>query len=359
VSEQARPGVAGPGEDRALVERSRVAILAFGLPVPRVRVANKAAVELIGSSQSAIVGSRPEQVFDGIDGLRAQASLSALADGALDSYRAHRQLRTSRGPVSVSVRVRRMLVVGGSVAVVIMVPDTESNSKTGSVGAFFETETVDFAVGTLDGDGRIDKVIPDGAMAFGPKPTNLAGIDLASLVHPDDVDLLLRSVRDSAASAEGTFVRVRLRHAARGWAETRCLFFPLPADESSSTLFVLAQTATELPARPDAEGTATLERQSARWRDVQPLGVDASHLVALNKLPRRQREIVARLLRGERVASIAASMFLSASTVRNHLSRAFTPFDVHSQSELLALLRSGSGPVQRGESDLDTDDASL
>jgi PAS domain-containing protein/DNA-binding CsgD family transcriptional regulator len=347
MSEQRRPGVARPGDLRALVERSPVATLTFGLPVQRVRDANEAAAELIGSPQSAIVGLRPAQVYDGVDGRRAQMSLSALALGALDSYRAHRQLRTSRGPVSVSTWVRRVPVVGGPVAVVIVVPDT--TLENGSLGAFFEAEVVDLAVGTLNGDGRIDRVIPQGAVVFGQNQSELIGVDLASLVHPDDVGLLLRSVRNTAASSEGAFVRVRLRDAAGGWVETRCLFFPLPADESSSTVFVLAQSATELPPRPDAERTPTLERLAASWRYVRPLGVDASHLVALDKLPRRQREIVDRLLRGERVPSIAASMYISATTVRNHLSHAFTAFGVHSQSELLALLRRGSGVVQRAE----------
>jgi DNA-binding CsgD family transcriptional regulator len=67
---------------------------------------------------------------------------------------------------------------------------------------------------------------------------------------------------------------------------------------------------------------------------------------ALDELPRRQRDIVDRLLRGERVPSIAASMYISPNTVRNHLSHVFTVFGVHSQSDLLALLRSRSDAVQ-------------
>jgi DNA-binding CsgD family transcriptional regulator len=45
-------------------------------------------------------------------------------------------------------------------------------------------------------------------------------------------------------------------------------------------------------------------------------------------------------LRGKRVATIARMMFISQSTVRNHLSAIFERFGVHSQAELLALLRS-------------------
>ena len=55
----------------------------------------------------------------------------------------------------------------------------------------------------------------------------------------------------------------------------------------------------------------------------------------------RQWEIASRLVGGERVPSIAADMYLSQSTVRNHLSAIFQKFGVHSQRELLALWRGG------------------
>jgi DNA-binding CsgD family transcriptional regulator len=60
----------------------------------------------------------------------------------------------------------------------------------------------------------------------------------------------------------------------------------------------------------------------------------------LDRLSARQREIVAALLRGERISAIAAAMFVSKSTVRSHLSVIFSSFGVHSQPELLSLLHS-------------------
>jgi len=79
----------------------------------------------------------------------------------------------------------------------------------------------------------------------------------------------------------------------------------------------------------------------------------ASHtlkaLPALIGLPRgcelsaRQTEIVSRLIDGQSVSEIGNSMFLSASTVRNHLAAIYRKFGVHSQAELLAtFLRSQS-----------------
>jgi GAF domain-containing protein len=105
----------------------------------------------------------------------------------------------------------------------------------------------------------------------------------------------------------------------------------------------------------DAERIATLEHHLIRfaaelhsggWRDSHTL--DASRLLELDRLPNRQREIVDRLLRGERIPSIAAAMYIASSTVRNHLSHVYGTFGVHNQSSLLALLRSESTGVECG-----------
>jgi DNA-binding CsgD family transcriptional regulator len=65
----------------------------------------------------------------------------------------------------------------------------------------------------------------------------------------------------------------------------------------------------------------------------------------LGDLSARQWEVLSHLMRGERVPAIAAALFVSQSTVRNHLSAIFGRFGVHSQVELLALLlRPGEAP---------------
>jgi DNA-binding CsgD family transcriptional regulator len=53
----------------------------------------------------------------------------------------------------------------------------------------------------------------------------------------------------------------------------------------------------------------------------------------------RQWEVLSRLLRGDRVPRIAEELFLSQSTVRNHLADIFRKMGVHSQEELLDLFR--------------------
>ncbi|MEY2523115.1 MAG: hypothetical protein QOJ66_1680 [Ilumatobacteraceae bacterium] len=93
-----------------------------------------------------------------------------------------------------------------------------------------------------------------------------------------------------------------------------------------------------------ATGIAWVSTSKTRHR-TDSAGSDSgdvaeSVFAVLDQLTPRQRDIVAALLRGERTSETAASLFLSKSTVRSHLSAIFNQFGVHSQSELLALLRS-------------------
>ncbi|MFL6205934.1 MAG: response regulator transcription factor [Acidimicrobiales bacterium] len=74
---------------------------------------------------------------------------------------------------------------------------------------------------------------------------------------------------------------------------------------------------------------------------LQPLAEtsDALGIAAATDLTPRQWEVVSRLLQGQRVPRIAADLYLSPSTVRNHLSAVFARTGVRSQEELVALYR--------------------
>jgi DNA-binding NarL/FixJ family response regulator len=61
--------------------------------------------------------------------------------------------------------------------------------------------------------------------------------------------------------------------------------------------------------------------------------------LSLRGLTSRECEIVTRLLDGDRVPAIAVKLFLSQSTVRNHLASVFTKMGVASQQQLLDTFR--------------------
>ena len=73
----------------------------------------------------------------------------------------------------------------------------------------------------------------------------------------------------------------------------------------------------------------------------------ASDFPGLESLTNRQWDVLRRLSRGQRVPMIAAELFISQSTVRSYLSEIFKKLNVHSQTELLALLMRPESPTSK------------
>ncbi|HEX8079414.1 MAG TPA: PAS domain S-box protein [Jatrophihabitans sp.] len=73
--------------------------------------------------------------------------------------------------------------------------------------------------------------------------------------------------------------------------------------------------------------------------DLTPPSQSSRPLPGLERLSRREIEVVRLLLLGDRVPVIAKQLFISQSTVRNHLSSVFRKLRVNSQQELIVLLR--------------------
>jgi PAS domain S-box-containing protein len=103
----------------------------------------------------------------------------------------------------------------------------------------------------------------------------------------------------------------------------------------------------DVTARAEPGRDAALERLSHLERVLARIasdlaGVAPSHeerLPLVDGLSPRQREILQKLLAGERPAAIARQLHLSVHTVRNHTKAIFRVFGVHSQSELLVHIR--------------------
>jgi PAS domain S-box-containing protein len=90
----------------------------------------------------------------------------------------------------------------------------------------------------------------------------------------------------------------------------------------------------------EAEPPAGLDRTPASRPELPELmrRLDSS-IPGLARLSRRELEVVRMLLLGDRVPVIARHLFVSQSTVRNHLSSVFRKLRVRSQQELIVLLR--------------------
>jgi DNA-binding CsgD family transcriptional regulator len=72
-------------------------------------------------------------------------------------------------------------------------------------------------------------------------------------------------------------------------------------------------------------------------------GARAEEVPELDDITARQGEILARLLRGDRVPTISREMHLASSTVRNHLTTLYRKVGVHSQVQLIERMNASSG----------------
>lgn len=251
-----------------VVAESRVPIVVCSLPDLRVLLANGAAAELFCRPQDDILGRHASEIWAGGAVGMSETALSALGAGAVESFRARREIATPAGSVKVWIWGRAVELEEGRVGVGVVLTETEGRAAGRLIGDYFGMDAIDLAVGTIDPAWRVGTAAPGGEV-----PGN-------------------RSEADRFADLERQVLQI----------------------------------------------AAELHSVSLVRRD--PSAVHESREPDLDHLSPRQREIVGRLLRGERIPTIAEAMYLSPSTVRNHLSNVFRRLGVNSQAELLARLRS-------------------
>lgn len=246
-------------------------------------------------------------------------ALEIVAEGVVDGYQARRRLRTSDGAdLEVSGWVRVLERTDGRADVVLIMTSacTEDGGRS-------ETDP-------LLGHSLEYLVVP-----------------ILDIVHPHDFAAVLAAIDSADADRAQVAVTARLRDGPRGWSPFRIVLGPID-DESDRFGFLLTPAGETATPIPSGERVIELEQHLRRIaREVAATGVvpdlgglpDPGSVPGLEDLTPRQREVVNRLLRGERVPQIAKAMYLSPSTIRNHLTNLFRKVGVHSQSEFLELLR--------------------
>lgn len=207
------------------------------------------------------------------------------------------------------------------------------------------SEAPGLVVGIVDRHWVVRQISIHGAAYLGTPSSDLVGLSLLEQVHHGDHDLLLsaglRALTDDLSMA----VELHMGRSGR-WTRVRIMVAPM-VDGRDQLAFLI--TGADRNDRGDqAKRTTRLEQHLRRIADELEAagidirvdaGIDPDRLPGADQLSPRQWEVLRRLLRGERVPGIASALFLSTSTVRNHLTAIFAKVGVHSQAELIALLR--------------------
>jgi PAS domain S-box-containing protein len=213
------------------------------------------------------------------------------------------------------------------------------------------TDVISATLCTLDHQARFSEISSDACELLGWDVEAYRGTAMQSAVHPDDQALLMLAFGRSSAERRGAAISLRIRTRDGAWKPARCHVSPLCGHTPPRFAVAIWLLETENDAELDTERVSRLEEhlwrigvelKAAGIADVPILGELNWSDPAIRDLSARQLEILRRLARGERVAVIAESLYLSQSTVRNHLVAIYRKLGVHSQPELLARLRSES-----------------
>lgn len=344
---------AGPDSDDGLAAVSpSLPLLVISLPDRRVRAANRAAADFFGISRQELSSRTLNTVIDPSESEMIGQALSALGSGAIDSYRAHRTFETAHGPVMGVVWVRSIPRTSGGMALALVLPAEESDDPASSSPSDRDSAgraTVDLAAGTMNRAGRIATLSTADSGMFGDHVDgSITSRSLASHVHPEDREPLQAALEQIATDHGDVILPIRVDHALHTWVAIECHLFATGDDATGEPVgFVLSELSSQPPA-VSAARIAQLEQHIGRIAaEVRAAGMamgSTSHASAprpvdLGALTPRQRDIVVRLMEGARVSTIAAALYISPSTVRNHLSSVYRTAHVHSQAELIELLR--------------------
>jgi DNA-binding CsgD family transcriptional regulator len=257
-----------------------------------------------------------------------------MRDGAISACVAHRELNVpfDNDPVS-TVWVRSFELGGRHLAFVqasaaAQGPDTPISRHLGR-------EPATMAIGTIDEDFTITALSSDITDLVGLSPHDLVGTMLLTPIAQRDVTRLLAATDGGPERAVA--LTIHLRDDEGQWAQLFCVLASL-AGTPDRCFILTPEPDAGLPRIAELEhhlwSIAAIVDASGVLQGVEPSG-NLTWVPEANDLTTRQWEILSRLVRGARVATIADDLHVSPSTVRNHLSSIFRRFGVHSQAELL------------------------
>jgi DNA-binding CsgD family transcriptional regulator/PAS domain-containing protein len=328
-----------------------LAIAVIDLLSGRIVAANSAAGRLFEASAKELAG-RPMIDFLDPDSLtNARRDLADLREGRFEGYQTRGTFVTFLGnSFAGDVWVRRL---DGSVSppeALVCVVSHEGDGDAEPYGVVITNRDSRSMMLVTDQDWRIEYASADADSVLGVAPSGIIDTPLLGMMHPGDAPDFLFAVSRAIMSHRAVICRVRLRMMGQPWRDVVCIVHLL-SEDSPPRLGIMAISAKE-DGRSDAGPNADLEEALTRIAlELRAVGViptlpevlDQTDARVIAGLSSRQWEILARLTRGESASKIAAAMFLSQSTVRNHLSQLYRKFNVHSQLELVSLFRS-KGP---------------
>jgi PAS domain S-box-containing protein len=289
--------------------------------------------------------------------------LDLLEHGVIDGYHFTSTSTTPSGsPLQLEVEVQRLNDAEGRYLALVLLATSDATHEAERTDALVALRSTcsqaelnaPLLVGTVDRDWRIARLSSDVKDVLGYDPKAIVGTPFTAWVHPRDVGNLLVGIGRALEGDATMTIRVRAQHADGSWCPMVAAIIPLTGPQPEPEFAFIVRPVDEADINvlegdgSSSDRIAALEHRLRRIAiELEAAGVlqrvrhlpDLACFPEVNELSTRQLEVLTRLLDGQRVRTIAAEMFVSPSTVRNHLAAIYRKFAVHSQAELLAYLR--------------------
>ena len=354
----AEPGT--PSQWHEVVTRSDMPVFLIDLPTRRVVAQSKPAEALVGPIEWAY-DLTPDRE-------QSRKRLDLLQSGVIDGYHFHftsPSTAPTGSPLGLDVGAQRVHdAEGHDLALILLAPHDGARAgqrvgplgALGALGAGHPLAELDapIVVGTVDRDWLIERLSESVKDVLGYDPSAVIGTLFTHWVYPADVGNLLIGIGRALEDSASVTVRLRVRRANKSWLPMVAVLVPLTGSEPEPEFAFIVRTDDDADRNaPIASGSTTdriavLEHRLRRIAlELQAAGIvqqvrqlpDLTHVPEVNELTARQLEVLTRLLEGQRVPTIAAEMYVSPSTIRNHLAAIYRKLGVHSQAELLAYVR--------------------
>jgi len=343
----------GPGRHVVgQVESSELARVLHQVDIPLVvydeggmiRLANRAAANLVGVGLDELVGTPVSQFVSPAN--LVEEDVADLVAGRFEGFTATRTV-TPRGgdPIPVYAVAYAIDVDGQRLGVGVSVPRADLG-RLGRHSVRLSSDLVPIAIGLARDDWTIESISLEVEELIGRRPADCVGLRLVDMINADDA----AGLKDQFRRAPATPIvvpRVRFASSAGQWIQVSVLAAPVEHHAGRIRFALVGRIEETFPRTvdQDQEIELRLRRIGTHLRAAGMIDSVAADLAdddyrRMGELTSKQWEILSKLLRGERVPTIANSLFISQSTVRNHLSAIFERFGVHSQVELIERLRS-------------------
>ena len=309
----------------------------------KVQLANQAAADRVGVSLDELIGM-PLKKFVSPAGL-VEEDVADLAAGRFEGFTATRTVTPHQGdPVPICAMVAAIEVDGERGGVALSIPQSDLG-RLGRHPLQFSRDLVPVSVGLANEDWTIAFISSEVDELIGRRPAECVGRRLVDMIHPIDAGEL-REQFDHSPVTPFALQRVRFASGDGSWIPVGVLVAPVETNSNRIRFALVGQTERSFPRTPDRVQELELrlrqigaELRAAGVLDSMEVAPAPDDYPQMGQLTSRQWEILSRLLQGERVSTIAKALFVSQSTVRNHLSTIFQKFDVHNQAELIEHFR--------------------